>query len=53
MLLKKYDRPDLLQFGSDKEVKWCEALYDALGKPALSARVGWQVWGWMLMCRGD
>lgn len=42
-LLLKYDRPDLLQFGTDDTVKLMEEIFEAIGSPPLSARVGWSV----------
>ena len=42
-LLLEYDRPDLLQFGTDEEVALCESLYTEIGSPQLRANVGWQV----------
>jgi hypothetical protein len=42
-LLDEYDRPDLLQFGSDGMVCLCEGLYDEIDAPKLSASVGWEV----------
>lgn len=41
--LGQYDRPDLLQFGSDEAVDLCERLYQQIGSPSLSASVGWSV----------
>ena len=49
-LLEKYDRPDLLQFGSDEMVGLCEALYEAVGSPKLSASVGWRIFQEMIAC---
>jgi hypothetical protein len=42
-LLEEYDRPDLLQFGSDEMVHLCETLYDEVGAPKLRASSGWEV----------
>ena len=42
-LLQKYDRPDLLQFGTDDNVHLMEQIYRKIGSPKLSARVGWSV----------
>jgi len=49
-LLKKFDRPDLLQFGSDEMVALCEALYESVGSPKLSASVGWRIFQEMVAC---
>jgi len=42
-LLLQYDRPDLLQFGSDETVQLLEGIYADIGSPELNARVGWRV----------
>jgi hypothetical protein len=42
-LLQKYDRPELLQFGTDDTVHLMEQIYQKIGSPKLSARVGWSV----------
>lgn len=47
-LLAEYDRPDLLQFGSDEMVALCETLYAGVGSPAVSALVGWPVFTQMI-----
>ncbi|KAF8958233.1 hypothetical protein BDZ97DRAFT_1906555 [Flammula alnicola] len=49
-LLNEYDRPDLLQFGSDEMVQFCEYLFEKIGSPELSAKVGWKVFLRMLKC---
>ncbi|KAF8179208.1 hypothetical protein BJ912DRAFT_855711 [Pholiota molesta] len=49
-LLEKYDRPDLLQFGSDEMVQFCQYLFEKIGSPELSAKVGWKVFLRMLEC---
>ncbi|KAF9548622.1 hypothetical protein CPC08DRAFT_648378 [Agrocybe pediades] len=47
-LTAQYDRPDLLQFGSDDAVAMCEDAYRAIGEPRLSAKVGWDVFNSMV-----
>jgi hypothetical protein len=47
-LLEKYERPDLLQFGSDEMVALSEALYDSVGSPKLEASVGWRIFQEMI-----
>ena len=42
-LLQKYDCPDLLQFSMDATVHLMEQIYQKIGSPKLSARVGWSV----------
>jgi hypothetical protein len=42
------DRPDLLQFGSDEMVQFCERLFGAIGSPKLSAKAGLKVFRQML-----
>lgn len=49
-LLNEYDRLDLLQFGSDEMVQFCEYLFEKIGSPELSAKVGWKVFLIMLEC---
>ncbi len=46
--LAEYDRPDILQFGTDEMVGLCENLLAAIGSPELSAKVGWNVFSQML-----
>lgn len=42
-LLLEYDRPDLLQFGTDDMVNLCETLYISIGHPKLQAKDGWAI----------
>ena len=42
-LLEEYNQPNLLQFGSNEMVELCEALYNAIGTPKLSASASWEV----------
>lgn len=47
-LLHEHDRPDLLQFGSDEMVQFCEDLFKKIGSPELSAKIGWNIFLAML-----
>jgi len=42
-LLLQYDRPDLLQFGSDETVQLLEGIFADIGSPELSAKAGWHI----------
>ncbi|KAJ7182577.1 hypothetical protein C8R43DRAFT_868246 [Mycena crocata] len=47
-LIEKYTPPKLFQFGSDEMVALCEALYEAVGSPEVSAVNGWMVFTAMI-----
>ncbi|KAF8178247.1 hypothetical protein BJ912DRAFT_1130611 [Pholiota molesta] len=49
-ILDEYDQPDLLQFGSDEMVQFCERLFEKIGAPQINAKVGWKVFRQMLEC---
>jgi hypothetical protein len=42
-LIEKYTPPRLFQFGTDEMVNLCEGLYEAVGKPDVSAVNGWAI----------
>jgi hypothetical protein len=47
-LLAKYDRPDLLLFGSKETDFMCGKILEGLGSPKLSPRIGWVVFSDMV-----
>ena len=47
-LLMKYDRPDLLLFGTKETDFMCGKIHEGLGSPKLSPRVGWAVFSDMV-----
>ena len=47
-LLTQYDRPDLLLFGTKETDSVCGKIYEGLGSPKLTPRVGWAVFSDMV-----
>jgi len=42
-LLQKYDKPELLMFGTPENVVLCGNIYNAIGCPSLHPRIGWKI----------
>ncbi len=52
-LLEEFDKPELLQFGSDSMVNLCESIYRAVGSPKLEAKSGWIIFTSMINMAAD